>query len=393
MIINDKRALAYIAVVHDIRPIAGADNIELVHILGWQCIAKKNEFQEGDKAVYFEIDSKVPASDARFAFMSSKHYNVKTYKLNKFGVIGQGLAMPASVFPEVAELEVGTDVTELLGVTYSIVEDNIRKSSDRAMEILKSRKPKLFKNRFIKWLMKRRWGRWLVMKLWGSKTEKATAFPSKFEYIKKTDQERVENMPWVLNDKTPFIKTQKCDGSSGTFILERVRKNKFKFYVCSRNVRQLKPSQKCWYDENIYWEMAIKYDIENVLKKLMKTHTRWKYCCFQGEICGPKIQGNPHHLPENDLFIFHFIDSEHGKWDIRVVKKMCDDYGLKTVPISDDNYILPDDLESLKQDAVYYYDSSCCNGDANCLAEGYVYYSSVDPNFSFKNVSRQYLLK
>ena len=40
MIINDIRALAYTTHIAWVRPIAGADNIELVGVLGWTCIAK-----------------------------------------------------------------------------------------------------------------------------------------------------------------------------------------------------------------------------------------------------------------------------------------------------------------------------------------------------------------
>ena len=60
MIINDKRALAYIQHVTNIRPIDGADNIEQCNVLGWNLICKKGEFHEGDPCVYIEIDSKVP---------------------------------------------------------------------------------------------------------------------------------------------------------------------------------------------------------------------------------------------------------------------------------------------------------------------------------------------
>lgn len=44
MLINEKRALAYTARITDITPIEGADSIELVHVLGWTCIAKIGEF-------------------------------------------------------------------------------------------------------------------------------------------------------------------------------------------------------------------------------------------------------------------------------------------------------------------------------------------------------------
>ena len=48
MIINEKRALAYTAKCGSIRPIEGADNIDLMAVNGWNVIVKKGEFQEGD---------------------------------------------------------------------------------------------------------------------------------------------------------------------------------------------------------------------------------------------------------------------------------------------------------------------------------------------------------
>ena len=81
MLVDGKRELAYIQTVHDIEPIVGADNIEKIHVLGWDLIAKKGEFKEGDKCVYIEIDSLVPFDNPVFRFLASKHYKVKTYKL------------------------------------------------------------------------------------------------------------------------------------------------------------------------------------------------------------------------------------------------------------------------------------------------------------------------
>ena len=129
-------------------------------------------------------------------------------------------------------------------------------------------------------------------------------------------------MPWVLNDKTPFICTEKCDGSSATYIIERKKHNKFEFYVCSRNVRMLKPEQKNYYSDNIYWEMAFKYDIKNKLIDYISKHPNLSYVCWQGEICGNKIQSNPHKLTTNHLFCFHMIDSEKGFYDIRDAVKI-----------------------------------------------------------------------
>lgn len=94
MIVDGKRELAYIVEIKDLCPIDGADNIVLTHIGGWPVIVKKTEFTVGDKAVYFEIDSKVPEDDQRFIFLADKGYKIKTMKLNKFKVFSQGLVMP-----------------------------------------------------------------------------------------------------------------------------------------------------------------------------------------------------------------------------------------------------------------------------------------------------------
>ena len=54
-----ERKLASIRKVREIKPIEGADAIELAIVDGWQCVAKKGEFKVNDLCVYFEIDSLV----------------------------------------------------------------------------------------------------------------------------------------------------------------------------------------------------------------------------------------------------------------------------------------------------------------------------------------------
>ena len=188
MLINGKRSLAYIQTVHDIQPIVGADNIELVHVNAWTLIAKKGEFQDGDKCVFFEIDSKLPADNPAFEFLAAKHYKVKTYKLGKFGVVSQGLALPLSMLPEIdPAIELNTDVTDLLKVEYAVKEDNYRKAEDPAITRFKKYKgehPKFYGNRFIKWLMKFKWFYKLQVRLHGGKVSKKYGFPT--QYVSKT---------------------------------------------------------------------------------------------------------------------------------------------------------------------------------------------------------------
>lgn len=390
------RALAYVVEVGEITPIEGADRIELAHVRGWTVVIKKGEFKEGEKGVYFEVDSKVPENDERFAFLANRGYKIKTMKLNKFRVYSQGLLMPMREFPEFSSCAVDTDLTDKLGVIYAKAEDNARKAEfdNNAMySSMEQRRAKLFKKRWAKWMMRRAWGRKVMFFFFGKKKVDNKKFPTQFKYIKKTDQERIENMTWVLKDETPFIKTEKCDGSSATFILERRPLKRFKFYVCSRNVRML-PDQLTFFGKsNPYWEMVVRYDIENKLRDYLSKHKNLKYVCWQGEICGPSIQGNPHHLSRRHLFLFHMIDSEKGFYDIREAKQIWNNYQMESVPIVDEFYLLPKDLEEFKISADGYYNSSVCEGDERCMREGYVYYKTTDPSFSFKNVSREYLMK
>ena len=290
-----ERALAHIEKIAWVKPIEGADNIELIGILGWVCICKKGEFKENDTCVYFEIDSKLPEKEWS-EFLRSKHFKVKTMKLGKFNVISQGLALPVSVFPELEsklELEIGENVTELLGVTYSVEEDNHRKSKNgdpnAKYKSMASRHQKLFKTKPFRWLMKKSWGRKLLFFFFGRKKDKPKSFP---DWIIKTDETRIENAPFYLESTEPWIKTEKIDGTSSTYAIDFTQKKKGEFIVCSRNVRQQDEKQACYHDSNVYWEMAFKYNIESALRNISEKNNV-KRVVLQGETYGETIQGNP----------------------------------------------------------------------------------------------------
>lgn len=394
MLINDVRALAYTTRISWVRPIAGADNIELVGIGGWTCIAKIGEFHEGDICVYFEIDSKLPSDKEWCSFMESKKFKVKTMKLSKFGVVSQGLALPVNVFDIEIPNEENIDLTEKLGVTYADAEDNQRKApSVDKYKKMAQRRPEIFKKRWARWLMKREWGRRLMFFFFGKKRDKDTAFPNHLPFITKSDEERCENIPHLLENKTPWIKTVKIDGTSSLYLLER-KKKKNEYWVCSRNIRQLTPDQACYHSDNVYWSVDKKYAIREFLEEMLKQHPEWKYVAIQGETAGVgedggKIQGDPHRFGELRFFAYNFIDSQKGRWNSIEAKNLVKPYGIEWVPIVDENYILPDNFEEFKKSA----DGPCEAPGASGLREGYVYRNVANPNFSFKNVSREYLLK
>ena len=385
MIINDKRALAYIVTIDEIKPIEGYDRVEYARTNGWWVIIGKGDgLKVGDKCVYFEVDSKVNAKDERFAFLEKRNYKIKTQKMCK--VISQGLLMPLALFPEIGDAEVNTDVTDTLKVTYSVEEDNARKGNgdpDAKYKSMAARHKKIFQKKWARWFMRRKWGRKLMFVFFGKKKDNPRGFPT---FVSKTDEERVENQPWRIGDGKTYLATEKLDGTSCTYALERKRgKNKFEFYVCSRNVRQQDEKQECYHDHNIYWDLAFKYNIEQHLKDFLNDHTELQWVCIQGEGVG-SVQGNPLKLKEDDLYVFNFKDSLVGRWSSTGGKKQIEEWGMKWVPILGE-VKMPDTMEELK---VLATGKSLVNPDV--MREGLVY-RSLDGSDSFKNVSREYLLK
>ena len=383
MIINDKRALAYVVTIDEIKPIEGYDRVEYARTNGWWVIISKNDnLHVGDKCVYFEVDSKVNEKDERFAFLEKRNYKIKTQKMCK--VISQGLLMPLQTFPEIGDVDINTDVTDILKVTYAVEEDNARKNSDpnAKYKAMAARRPHLFKKPWARWMMRRAWGRKIMFFFFGKKKDNPREFPS---FVSKTDEERIENQPWRIGDGKTYLVTEKLDGTSCTYALERKGRNKFEFYVCSRNVRQQDEKQECYHDHNIYWDLAFKYNIESHLKSFLNQFPDLKWVCIQGEGVG-SVQGNPLKLEEDDLYIFNFKDSSLGRWPSLDGKMQVEEWGMKWVPIYG-QVQLPNTMEELKQLAT---GQSQLNDDV--LREGLVY-RSLDGQDSFKNVSREYLLK
>ena len=420
---NGKRMLAYVQEVLDVEPLyfcktvekedgtkefvpdlnekgekVYADSIEKIHVLGWTLVANKGEFKPGDKCVFFEIDSKIPegkfldedGTDV-FDFLEKKKYCVKTYKLNKFGIWSQGLALPLNRLGLSNDLEVNTDLTETLGITYAILEDNVRKSDPRkeARKQYMAKHKRFFNNRFVKWLMRFKFFRWLfLLGMKKGKKDMKKAFPS--EFVSKTDEERVQNMPWILEDKRPLVATEKIDGTSTTWLMVRKGHNKFEFYVCSRNVRMFKPDQECFNgNDNIYWENAIKYNVEEQFKKYLKENPDLEWVCIQGESYGEGWQGNPLKMKGHHFAAFNFKDSKNGRWGSQEGKALLAswDTPIPWVPIIDTEFVLPDTVEELLTIAT---DKSMVNPDV--LREGIVF-RGRDGQLSFKAVSPEYLAK
>ena len=404
---NSERELAYVVTIDGIEPIPDYDRVEHALVGGWRVIVQKNQFKVGDPAIYFEIDSRVPADRECFAFLEKRHYKVKTLKMCK--TLSQGLLMHASDFGwttcekecDHGEIKVIVDdkgkahfpdnesrfLTQQLGVTYADVEDNQRKApSVDKYKKMASRHPNIFRKPFVRWLMKHSWGRKLMFFFFGKKKDKKNGWPA---WVQKTDEERVQNMPWILNDDGEWIATEKIDGTSTTFSMKRGKFGHKSFYVCSRNVCFGEENKKCYYDTNVYWEMAKQYDMFKVLSNLLDVYPNEEWITIQGETFGDNIQRRDYSLHgEHDFLAFNLIFSSRGRVGTLEMIDILGPYGIECVPVLDVKMKI-NQFENIDAILAYAEGKSCLD---NLPREGIVF-RSVDGTKSFKAVSNSFLLK
>ena len=380
MIKNGERKLAYITVIDEIKPIPNADKIELARVGGWQVVVSKaDNYKVGDKVIYIEIDSRVPSDKECFAFLKDRKYKVKSIKLR--GQVSQGLIMPLSILPN-KEYELYDDVTDILGIEK--IENDFKQPLESKEMRLRGAHPKLYRKPWFKKMMHYAWFRKIAFKVFIPKKKKS-GWPT---WIVKSDSERIQNMIWVLNDKSKFYVTEKIDGTSTSFSLYK-DKGRLKFMVCSRNVVQTTPDKQNYYSDfgldNVYWEMALKYDIEKKMRQMFKEVGAQHHITIQGETYGEGIQKNKYNLKGRKLAIFNFyVDGKY--MNPRDMRALMDKYELPLVPLVSYDYVLPDTFEELMEFSTgksQLYDT---------LREGYVF-KSYDGQINFKCVSNDFLLK
>lgn len=354
------RKLASIQRIDDIQQIEGRDRIVLATVEGWHVIVTK-DFNVGDNVVFCEIDSVLPEKP-EFEFLRPKKFHIKTMRMA--GVTSQGICFPLDILPEkYRDCEIGEDVTDIIGVKQ--YEPTMDKEPDYDGHKQKNTK------KYPKFLMRFAWFRKLVL----PKPRKG-GFPS---FISKTDEERVQNMPWIVNDKREWIATEKVDGQSGTWALVRHKglfRDKFEYIVCSRNLRLMHP------DNSSYWRVSDKYKIENALKNMIGNHD---WIAIQGECIGPKIQKNKYKREDYEMYVFNLIYPS-GRVDSIRAKSICENKGFNFVPIIDKHFIMPDTVD----DILFYADGQSYLADT--IREGIVF-RSKDGKQSMKAVSNQFLLK
>lgn len=375
------RKLVTVRTVAEIHPIEGADFIEMAVVDGWQCVVKKGEFKVGDKGVYFEIDSFLPAEDERFAFLEKNfitwegHYGarIRTIRLKK--QISQGLLLPLVQFPEAISQETldGLGVIKWEGTESSEGNQKPRKEKTwlqkLVYKIAKKARHRTFKPLFD----------WLEGKYPNWFKNAPNGFPA---FIPKTDEERIQNIFNRIkleeeNNPSDWEVSIKLDGSSMT-----VYHNNGKVGVCSRNIELDER------DGGNFWDTAKDCGLTRALD------TYGRNIAIQGELMGPGIQGNRENLKTFAFYVYKIYDID-GKCFLSTDERyeVLDDLGtvgeasVEHVPILSEHKSFSEfpTIAHLLQ----YAEGPSINASKR---EGLVF-KRMDGGRSFKVISNSYLLK
>lgn len=363
------RKLASVQKVKAIRPIEGADRIEVVQVLNWDCVAQKGLYDVGDLVIYFEIDSLLPD----IPMLEWLKKSAWSQKLNKYKIsthkfrnqISQGLIIPIR---DLTEMYNQINGTSLSSIDYDEGDD-----LTGLLKIEKYEPP--VSNGPLGEIISHEW------------------------YVPKTDEERIqvcaENVlpEYMKIDQNEWYASIKLDGTSCTAGLFEDT-----FLIGGRNQ---------WYKgPNMYTETVKKYgDIETKAREYLEA--TGVYVVFQGELCGPGIQSNKLGLKEKEWFIFNVFVSTTGKMDsyekldLIGMLGMCERFGLKHVPLvnAEDKFDFKatNNIDETVENLLKYVDNFKYrtyfeDASPNQIAEGLVFRMN-DMTNSFKVISNKFLLK
>lgn len=294
------RKLASVQVVWKVEPIEGADRIELVHVLGWQCVANKGQFKQGDIGVYFEIDSFLPIRE-EFEFLRASSYKktdimgegfrLRTQKFR--GQLSQGLVLPLSVFPEIpADTPIGTSVAEQLGVKKWEIEERATTGGTVAGVL-------------------------------------PTCVP-------KTEEIRVQNEPELLQEFAGlyYYITTKMDGSSHSIAIDSDG-----VHVTGHNFEYKDDGSSDFYEfvkKSGYLD-RVKAFYDSKPQLFAGSDSSF---VVQGEFCAPGIQRNRLKLTKPEWYVFTII-ANGQRVNVDDLTSACDEMCIPHVPIEEVDFDLP----------------------------------------------------
>jgi RNA ligase (TIGR02306 family) len=357
-----ERKLVTVRQINSIDPIPGADAIQVASVEGWKVVVKKGEFNIGDYCLYFEIDSFLPESDPRYAFLmkmgvrefeGAKGHKLRTVKLR--GQISQGLVLPLGAFPELMIPEMKEHRVALRDFDFASI-----------LGIKKYEAP-------------------IPAELAGQ--VKGT-FPS---FIRKTDQERCQNLIDEIfwqNKESKYEVTTKLDGTSVTFYYFNGETG-----ACSRNL-ELKINDEN--KDNSIVRMFIDSGLQRALQ--FNGSALNSNIAIQGELMGPGIQGNREALKKHTFFIFDMQNLDTGEYLTPSQRRAfvngmisggLDQSFVQHVPVLHESVSLEKLAITNVDELLAFAEGKSIN---NLVREGVVF-KREDGKFSFKAISNTFLAK
>lgn len=328
-------------------------------------VVKKGEFQVGDLAIYFEIDSWIPHELAPFLSKGKepREYNgvkgerLRTVRLR--GQVSQGLLLR---FSDISPSFYVVSLVEPEGGMLRVDECEWEDGEDFTLEF--------------------------GIQKWEAPTPACLAgqvrgnFPS---FLVKTDQELCQNIVEEIFERhkgETYEVTIKLDGSSCTVYVKDGEVG-----VCSRNL-DLKETEG-----NSFWKAARDQGIIDAL--LAYNGKTGHNIALQQEILGEKIQGNQEGIKGQRLFLFDIFDigsQTYMKPDARMnlLDKHLVPLGadLTHTPVLHPAMCVTDRFANLDE-LLAYADGPSMN--PNVKREGLVFKSN-DSDFTFKAISNEWLL-
>jgi len=406
MLTDTIRKMASIQHISSLTPIENSDFLEVAMMenLGWKVVVKKNEFAVGDTVIYFEIDSAINVKDliAPLQFLKDKgtkklftgrtpdtsafseeYVRIKTIKLR--GQISQGLILPLSVMNDIPFERFKREDGSHPCLTFDGGEDMTQYFKIEVWD------------RLVEWFADH--------SQLGPKAQmhQAGSFPSD---VPKTDEIRVQTCYFDLikdpaNTEGIWEVTEKNDGSSCTlFYRPLVWKDKDTgpMQISSRRF-MIKDDggSDDWFAvfkeiglENLRNKFESMYGIGLIRKSDgVEIFPAGHELAIQGEMIGPKFNGNRDKNEKNHFRVFRIFDITDQKFVAPEVRyAICEFLGLEHVKVIETCKI----FEKLKSvdDFVNY---AIGTTDKGLPREGVVF-KRIDNGFiSFKAINNEYLLK
>jgi len=330
--------LASVQLLNKPKVIPGKDRIVAAKVQGWDVVVSKDFFKEdANKAlcVFFEPDALLDPNNDEFKYLDSKKGRLIGRKKMPGGIWSQGLCAPLNIVsyyglkPE--DLRIGQDLTSALKVTKYVAQSEVVQYN------------------------------------------KAAGFPPFPDHcVPKTDERNVQSAPELFEaiQGRAISVTLKLDGASMTVTSDG--------QICGRNYiwdREDKSNEA-------YFKAERKFKILDKIKGSGYS--------VQGELVGPKIQGNSLGLEEVNWFVFNVFYK--GKYLPHAdVIKLCTAWEFYVVPSLDYKFKLEkqtslEDWMAMVDQLKYPISQKPAEGIVVKTED----HNDDQPRISFKIISRNY---